>query len=81
MAEYIDKALLLATCPHGVGDIIAKLPIADVAPVKHGHWQLYSPHTDTWECSRCGYQVIDESFRTSYCPNCGATRGGSLCQF
>ena len=45
---------------------------ADVRPVARGKWRLYSPLTDTYECDKCGYQVIDESFRTNFCPNCGA---------
>ena len=45
---------------------------ADVRPVVRGKWRLYSPLTDTFECDKCGYQVIDESFRTNFCPNCGA---------
>ena len=45
---------------------------ADVRPVVRGKWRLYSPLTDTYECDKCGYQVIDESFRTNFCPNCGA---------
>ena len=43
---------------------------------KSGKWRLYSPFTDTYECDECGYQVIDESFCTNYCPNCGATMEG-----
>jgi hypothetical protein len=43
---------------------------------EHGRWRLYSPLTDTYECDKCGYQVIDESFRTNYCPNCGAKMDG-----
>ena len=50
----------------------AKYERADVRPVVRGKWRLYSPLTDTYECDKCGYQVIDESFRTNFCPNCGA---------
>ena len=56
-------------------DIIDQLdyvPAADVRPVVRGKWRLYSPLTDTYECDKCGYQVIDESFHTNFCPNCGA---------
>ena len=45
---------------------------ADVCPVVRGRWRRYSPLVDTFECDQCGYQVIDESFRTNFCPNCGA---------
>ena len=56
----------------GVGARLEELPAADVRPVVRGKWRLYSPLTDTYECDKCGYQVIDESFRTNFCPNCGA---------
>ena len=49
-----------------------EIPAADVRPVARGKWRPYSPLTDTYECDKCGYQVIDESFRTNFCPNCGA---------
>ena len=58
------------------GDIIKaleSLPAADVRPVVRGKWRLYSPLTDTYECDKCGYQVVDESFRTNFCPYCGAS--------
>ena len=45
---------------------------ADMRPVVRGKWRPYSPLTDTYECDKCGYQVIDESFRTNFCPSCGA---------
>ena len=45
---------------------------ADVRPVVRGKWRPYSPLTDTYECDKCGYQVIDEIFQTNFCPNCGA---------
>ena len=56
---------------------IYNLPAADVKPVVRGEWRLYSPlFTDTYECDNCGYQVIDESFRTNFCPDCGADMRG-----
>jgi rubrerythrin len=58
--------------PRIILDLIDDLPAADVRPVVRGEWRPYSPLTDTYECDKCGYQVIDESFRTNYCPNCGA---------
>ena len=51
---------------------IESIPAADVRPVVRGKWLQYSPLADTYECDKCGYQVIDESFRTNFCPNCGA---------
>ena len=80
MAEYIEReavnALIKAECSPKVAayliDAVATIPAADVRPVVRGKWRLYSPLTDTYECDKCGYQVIDESFRTNFCPNCGA---------
>ena len=87
MAEYyfaltdINNAInrLIHACPttfynglQAARNIFSKDLAADVAPVRHGRWRLYSPLTDSYECDKCGYQVIDESFRTNYCPNCGA---------
>ena len=54
-----------------ITDALLSVPAADVQPVRHGRWRLYSPLTDTYECDKCGYQVIDESI--NYCPNCGAS--------
>ena len=48
------------------------VPAADVWPVVRAVWRRYSPFTDTYECSNCGEQVIDQQFRTNFCPNCGA---------
>lgn len=56
---------------YGTG-ILDLMPAVDAAPVIHGHWIRHSPFTDTFECDKCGYQVIDEEFRTDFCPDCGA---------
>lgn len=56
---------------------ILKIPVADVAPVRHGRWI----HTDLaahWygkdECSECTYHEHDrrDLSHFNYCPNCGA---------
>jgi len=83
MAEYIERekiwpALNAACVPYNraTAKAIESIPAADVRPVVRGEWRLYSPLTDTYECDKCGYQVIDESFRTNFCPNCGADMRG-----
>ena len=76
--EYIEREAAKQAVVKAVGvghspfNAIVMLPTADVRPVVRGKWRLYSPLTDTYECDKCGYQVIDESFRTNFCPNCGA---------
>lgn len=58
---------------------IAKLPAADVAPVRYGRWKL-NQHYGDYECSVCGNgDVITPFFYTlkmKYCPNCGAKMDG-----
>ena len=51
---------------------------ADVAPVKHGEWDIccdgYYPY-----CSECGYEppwANGRDMRTKYCPECGAKMKG-----
>lgn len=56
--------------------LFKSIPAADVWPAVRGKWRLYSPLTDTYECDKCCYQIIDESFRTNFCPNCGARMDG-----
>lgn len=51
--------------------IIEDMPIADVEPVRHGHWD------EDMECSICGClapvsHVTGEEYAYDYCPNCGA---------
>lgn len=77
MAEYIEREAALEAAKKSrlyfdIKPIINSIPAADVRPVVRGKWRPYSPLTDTYECDKCGYQVIDESFRTNFCPNCGA---------
>lgn len=58
-----------------IKDEIRKIPAADVAPVRHGHWIEHKHfHHDyyidsTYECSECN---VEESLTSDYCPHCGA---------
>jgi predicted RNA-binding Zn-ribbon protein involved in translation (DUF1610 family) len=55
--------------------------IADVTPIRHGHWidkpyPNYPAH-DIRYCSECGWNIHKSKLRNSdlnwsYCPNCGA---------
>jgi rubrerythrin len=82
MAQYIERAKVTDALIDNTSIVgneleeavnaICAIPAADVRPVVRGKWRPYSPLTDTYECDKCGYQVIDESFRTNFCPNCGA---------
>ena len=54
--------------------LIAALPIADVAPVRHGRWENGNPI-----CPVCGgdkFKDLDadiwSDWKPAFCPNCGA---------
>ena len=47
---------------------------ADVAPVRHGHWESLYWAFDYYRCSECGFEQRLEKF--PYCPNCGAKMDG-----
>ena len=49
---------------------LSKVPVADVAPVRHGHWD--EGH-EMMTCTNCCEQ-FDLYFKNdfNYCPNCGA---------
>ena len=61
-------------------DLIYEIPPADVAPVKHGHWEerIVESEDDPcglfrrrFYCSSCGdWQTYG---KTDYCPMCGAS--------
>ena len=52
---------------------IAKLPAADVAPVRHGVWVREIERTGNYShCSECGCRCAGYTPNYKYCPNCGA---------
>lgn len=58
------------------GEIIGA-PAADVAPVRHGRWNVVEGRRlDNAICSNCGrhFQAYYEGY--SFCPNCGAKMDG-----
>ena len=60
-----------------IGSAIYKLPIADVAPVKHGHWVKEKPDVLIhWHCSVCKNCYYLEEPNANFCPNCGAKMFG-----
>ena len=46
---------------------ILKIPVADVAPVRHGRW-LHRKNGVAY-CSECEIDTVEDG--TEYCPNCG----------
>ena len=54
---------------------ILKIPVADVAPVRHGEWVVCGDGDNVpWMCSHCG-KTTAHKYKVmygKYCPNCGA---------
>lgn len=52
---------------------IEKIPAADVAPVRYGHWETNSDRHDSLICSvcKCGFDMWKHDPH-NYCPHCGA---------
>ena len=61
-------------------DYIERLPAADVAPVRHGHWikdEFFSDEVNNGEkCSQCGELIGWFGNLPKYCPGCGALMDG-----
>ena len=62
---------------------VMSIPIADVAPVRHGHWiEEYDCGYITPHCSECGETALTKEetsydyVYSSYCPRCGAKMDG-----
>lgn len=56
-------------------EFVKSLPAADVAPVRHGHWNTGYFHDRV--CSCCLHPDNDiNDYAHSYCPHCGAKMDG-----
>lgn len=60
---------------------LLSIPVADVAPVRHGRWIENTDGIYCWiECSECGgaapRDIDAEIVLSNYCPNCGAKMDG-----
>lgn len=81
MARYIDADALLAEAmadgAYGYVDAkqIAEAPAADVAPVRHGRWEMkpdpFGFFHDIPVCSECGCTTKMRD-KAAFCPHCGA---------
>ena len=83
MAEYIEReaairALTLHDCDSaGAKMEICDLPAADVAPVRHGEWEIVvgSNGKEYMVCTCCRVSQ-DLTGVFTYCPNCGCRMDG-----
>ena len=78
--DYIDRSaavdMFTAAEKEGPGAdfpvikrMLANLPAADVAPVRHGSWERNSPDDIVVYCSQC---MMPQDAPSNYCPSCGA---------
>lgn len=81
MSDYISREAAfytLTACYHHTTDIqhgmlrwvLGKVPAANVAEVRHGHWTNKERYHGTLfgDCSNCGISSVADA----YCSNCGA---------
>ena len=84
MKEYIERAEAINAIrqyqyPYGVEFLLANIPAADVALVRHGRWLTTDAYPHHLYCSVC-YKTYAKNAKwvneldlpTNYCPNCGA---------
>lgn len=83
MDEYIRRGDALTalsksgiTCNMRAHKIVAALPAAAVAEVRHGRWEYIAGTANTYSrlrCNCCGWWTLDPSVNSVYhfCPNCG----------
>nr|DAP82316.1 MAG TPA: TFIIB zinc-binding [Caudoviricetes sp.] len=88
MAEYIEResaidaimAVYVGTAGYkarervfAAEEAVHRLPVADVVPVRHGHW---IEEGDCQICSECGEEHCWGEYRSAYCDSCGAKMDG-----
>ena len=88
MIEYIEREAAIEKNHGGVVyiDDIKNIPVAYVAPVRHGRWVTTSgevfPGSSQFLCyshkhEECGFQYIDMGENEyNFCPHCGARMDG-----
>jgi len=90
MPKYINADALTAELNdmdgmiyRDLADILAVVPSADVAKVRHGRWEITDAYPHWMCCSVChkavvrNIEVIERyEIPTSFCSNCGAKMDG-----
>ena len=83
IADYLSKTTYTSAISflNTAALILARVPSADVQPVRYGHWvKAVMPITGAIEltCSECGVSYYTAFQRTwNYCSNCGARMDGA----
>lgn len=74
--DVVRDEFVVKTCYKNLAEVVYSIPIADVAPVVHGHW-VEDP--DEMGCSVCGERwnyCDNDTYTFNFCPNCGAKMDG-----
>ena len=81
MAEYIKRNVAIEAAKHAwdkglePSQYIEIIPLADVAPVRHGLWEKVAwwQHQNRYECNECSVCGcrVKPKFTYNYCPHCG----------
>lgn len=63
--------------------VLETMEVADVEPVRHGHWERIEYVSGDWmRCSACedniwtAVEFAELGYLNRFCPNCGAKMGG-----
>ena len=85
MDEYIRREAAIEAAKHawakGIepSQYIDIIPAADVAPVRHGRWDIDGVYVVCSVCKRFTLSPIIKQIPTfKYCPNCGAKMDGGI---
>ena len=86
MDEYINATTLLKEIDYAfhtdtigkkdVINLIINLPVADVAPVRHGRWIHHIAGGKQISACWCSVCNVEHETEQNYCPNCGAKMDG-----
>ena len=89
MDEYIKRESAIeaimndppdAHYPHWYADKIKAIQSADVAPVRHGKWELSKNYVGYCSCSMCSDCYVEpewvDRLHWRFCPSCGARMDG-----
>ena len=86
MAEYIEREAAIESAKHAwakglePSQYIEIIPSADVAPVRHGKWELSKNYVGYCSCSLCSDFYVEpewvDRLHWMFCPSCGARMDG-----
>ena len=70
--ELGGESGIIAEAFEDLANELEDFPATDVAPARHGRWDIMANTKTRHMCSSCGWDVPEYGKFYSYCPNCGA---------